>query len=91
LVFVGIQQVENLLLVPRIAGKSVRLHPAIVMVVIVLGNELLGLWGMLIAVPVSAIVRDLFAYVYLRLSDEAPGPTDVLRRIRAAEEVNLDV
>lgn len=91
LVFVAIQQVENLLLVPRIAGKSVRLHPAIVMVVIVLGNELLGLWGMLIAVPVSAIVRDLFTYAFLRLSDEAPPPADVLRRIRAAEEVNLDV
>jgi predicted PurR-regulated permease PerM len=91
LLFVAIQQVENLLLVPRIAGKSVRLHPAIVMVVIVLGNELLGLWGMLIAVPVSAIVRDLFTYAFLRLSDEAPPPADVLRRIRAAEEVNLDV
>jgi predicted PurR-regulated permease PerM len=91
LLFLGIQQVENLLLAPRIAGKSVRLHPAMVMVVLVLGNELLGLWGMLLAVPISAVFRDLFAYAYLRLSDEAPTPAEVLGRIRAAEDVNLDV
>ena len=34
----AIQQIENLILVPRIAGESVKLHPAVVMVVLVVGN-----------------------------------------------------
>jgi predicted PurR-regulated permease PerM len=57
LVFFVIQQIENLLLVPRISGRSVRLHPALVMVVLVVGNEAAGLWGMLLAVPVTALIR----------------------------------
>jgi predicted PurR-regulated permease PerM len=38
LAFFAIQQVENLFLVPRIAGRSVKLHPALVMVVLVIAT-----------------------------------------------------
>ncbi len=64
--FLAIQQVENVFLVPRISGKAVELHPAIIMVVLVIGNQVAGLWGMLLAVPLTAILRDLFKYLYLR-------------------------
>ena len=64
--FFAIQQIENLFLVPRISGKSVKLHPAVVMVVLVLGNQLAGFIGMLLAVPAAAIIRDLFKYLQIR-------------------------
>ena len=70
LLFLGIQQVENLFLVPRISGKAVELHPALIMVVLVIGGQVAGLWGMILAVPVTAIIRDVFKYLYLRLRDE---------------------
>ncbi|NIV28695.1 MAG: AI-2E family transporter, partial [Anaerolineae bacterium] len=63
--FFAIQLIENLVLVPRISGKSVKLHPALVMMVLVIGGQLAGFWGMLIAVPVTAVVRDVFLYLYL--------------------------
>lgn len=89
--FFAIQQVENLLLVPRISGKSVKLHPAVVMVVLVLGNQLAGFAGMLLAVPVTAIIRDLFKYFHLRLQDEPMTPAKAASRVRAGKPVRLDV
>ena len=52
--FFVIQLIENLVLVPRISGSSVKLHPAMVMMVLVIGGQLAGFWGMLIAVPNSS-------------------------------------
>ena len=89
--FFAIQQVENLVLVPRIAGKSVKLHPAMVMVVLVIGNELAGFLGMLVAVPIAAVIRDVFKYLYLRLLDEPLAPEEAMASIRAGKEVRLDV
>jgi predicted PurR-regulated permease PerM len=89
--FFAIQQVENLLLVPRISGQSVKLHPAIVMVVLVVGNELAGFWGMLVAVPVTAVIRDVFKYLYLRFMDEPLAPEEAMATIRSREEVQLGV
>ncbi len=89
-VFIIIQQVENLFLAPKIAGESVKLHPALVMVVLVVGNEALGLWGMLLAVPLTAVVRDVFKYLYLRFSDEGVSPAEALGRVRT-EKMTLEV
>ncbi|MCS7219867.1 MAG: AI-2E family transporter [Anaerolineae bacterium] len=82
ILFVGVQQVENIFLVPRIQGQNVQLHPALIMLVLVIGNELAGIWGMLLAVPLTAILRDVFKYVYLRLSDEMLDPPAAFARIR---------
>jgi predicted PurR-regulated permease PerM len=86
-VFILIQQIENLFLAPRIAGQSVKLHPALVMVVLVVGNEALGLWGMLLAVPVTAVIRDVFKYLYLRFSDEEVSPGEAVARVRTEKMI----
>lgn len=82
LLFIGLQQVENLLLAPRVSGHAVHLHPAVIMVVLVMGNELGGLWGMLLAVPITAICRDLFRYLYMRFQEEPLSPGEALARLR---------
>jgi predicted PurR-regulated permease PerM len=88
--FFAIQMVENLILVPRISGKSVKLHPALVMLVLVIGGQLAGFWGMLIVVPVTAIVRDVFLYLYLRLLDEPLSPEQAVVRMRSDQEVQME-
>jgi predicted PurR-regulated permease PerM len=72
--FAAIQQIENIFLVPRISGNAVRFHPAIVMVIVVVGSELAGLLGVLLAVPVAAVVRDVLRYLYLRTTDAGNTP-----------------
>lgn len=88
--FFAIQLVENLVLVPRISGKSVKLHPALVMMVLVIGGQLAGFWGMLIAVPVTAVIRDVFLYLYLRLLDEPLTPQEAVARLRSDVEVQME-
>ena len=85
--FIGIQQIENLFLVPRISGKAVELHPALIVVVLVIGNEVAELWGMLVAVPLTAIVRDLFRYLYLRFHDEPVEPRDAMLKLRGSNNI----
>ena len=88
--FFVIQLIENLVLVPRISGKSVKLHPALVMMVLVIGGQLAGFWGMLIAVPVTAVIRDVFLYLYLRLLDEPLTPEEAVARMRSDVEVQME-
>jgi predicted PurR-regulated permease PerM len=90
LAFFIIQMIENLILVPRISGQSVKLHPALVMMVLVIGGQLAGLWGMLIAVPVTAIIRDVFLYLYLRLLDEPLSPDEAMARLRSDTKVEME-
>jgi predicted PurR-regulated permease PerM len=49
-----VQQLENNLIVPRVMGQAVNLHPVAVMLAILAGNQLLGIPGALLAVPVVA-------------------------------------
>jgi len=56
-VLVVVQQIDSMLIAPRIVGDSVGLHPIFVILSIFVGGAYFGLWGMLIAVPVAAIVK----------------------------------
>jgi predicted PurR-regulated permease PerM len=73
LVYVAVQQLENNLLVPRIIGESVGIHPALLTVVLIAMGHVFGLLGVVLAAPLSAIARDLFIYVYRRLDGLAPA------------------
>jgi predicted PurR-regulated permease PerM len=66
--FFVIQFLENNILVPRIVGQSVGVHPAILMVSLVVFGAALGLIGVVLAAPITAILRDVYLYAYRRLS-----------------------
>jgi predicted PurR-regulated permease PerM len=61
------------------------------MVVLVVGNELGGFLGMIVAVPIAAIIRDLFKYAYLRLLDEPLAPEEALATVRSGERIRLGI
>lgn len=77
ILYIAIQQLENHILVPRIIGESVGVHPAILMVVLVVCSQVFGLLGAILSAPLSAMARDLFLYLYGRLSNP-PVPAGVL-------------
>ena len=64
-----IQQFENNLLVPRIIGHSVNLHPVVVICGVVIGASVGGVLGAFLAAPVIASLRMLGAYIYNKLID----------------------
>jgi predicted PurR-regulated permease PerM len=87
LVYVVVQQLENNLLVPKIQGDSVKLHPAIIMVALVVGSQVAGLIGLILAVPVAAIMRDVYLYLYRRLAEDyTPSQADASLPSRSDEE-----
>jgi predicted PurR-regulated permease PerM len=75
LVFVVLyQQLENHLLQPLIFARTVKLNPLTVIVAILLGVELLGVLGALLAIPVAGmiqvILRDVWDHRRGRLKEE---------------------
>jgi predicted PurR-regulated permease PerM len=66
-----VQQVENNLLVPKIQGDAVELHPAAVIFAIIVGGALAGLLGAILALPITAAIRDVVRYLFRRLSPES--------------------
>jgi hypothetical protein len=70
-----IQQLENNLIVPRIMGRSLNLHPILVLVGVIVGGSLGGVLGMLLAAPTLATLRVIGRYVYCRVYDLDPFAT----------------
>lgn len=64
IVAVVIQQIENTILVPRIIGHSLRLHPLVVLVAAIGGGVLAGFFGILLAAPTVATMRLWIGYLY---------------------------
>ncbi|MFA5197507.1 MAG: AI-2E family transporter [Patescibacteria group bacterium] len=58
--YILVQQLENHILVPQIMKKSVGLNPIIIIVAILVGVQLMGVWGALIAVPVVACISVIY-------------------------------
>jgi predicted PurR-regulated permease PerM len=73
LLYFAVQQLENSLLVPRIIGNSVGIHPAVLTVLMLAMGYLFGLLGIILAPPAAAIARDLFVYAYKRLGGVPPA------------------
>jgi predicted PurR-regulated permease PerM len=77
--YIAIQQIEGSILVPRISGGAIRVHPAYVIVVIPVGAALAGPLGAVLALPVAALIRDLALYAGARLSARPATPAAAAR------------
>ncbi len=64
LLFLVVQLLENSLLVPRIQGRYLRINPAIVIVLLVLGAYIAGFWGLILAVPLAATIVEIYKYLH---------------------------
>jgi predicted PurR-regulated permease PerM/phosphoglycolate phosphatase-like HAD superfamily hydrolase len=65
-------QLENLYLVPRFVGSRVKLEALVALISVIIGTIVFGALGVLLAMPVVASARILFAYVYSKLLDQEP-------------------
>jgi predicted PurR-regulated permease PerM len=61
--FVVYQQFENHVLQPAVYGKTIRLNPFVVLLAVLIGVELLGFVGALLALPVAGVVQEVVADV----------------------------
>lgn len=73
-VMILIQQIENSILVPRIVGGALNLHPFIVIVGVFMGASLAGVLGAVLAAPIIASIKVLGSYTWRKLFDLPPFP-----------------
>jgi len=73
-VFAIVQALDNFVLSPML-GKTVGLHPITTVVVLLIGSELAGVFGLLVAIPAAAIIKNLFRELVLPQLTELTGPT----------------
>jgi predicted PurR-regulated permease PerM len=60
---IGYQQFEDRVLVPRVYGRTLNLPPLIVLIAVLAGAELLGITGVLLALPLTAAGRVAIDYI----------------------------
>ncbi|WP_432520760.1 AI-2E family transporter [Kineococcus sp. SYSU DK006] len=87
-----VQQLEGNVLQPLLVGKSLALHPVVVIGSVTLGGTVFGITGAFLAVPVAAIVTVVLRYVHHQLVPDEPENPNVheetnkrRRRVRSPE------
>ncbi len=79
-----IQALENNILVPRIVGDALDLHPLLVMISVLMGASLAGILGAILAAPVVATIKLLGGYAWRKMLDLPPFPEPMYAQARAA-------
>ena len=51
-----IQAIQDLILIPRIMGKRMKLHPAVILLSLAIWGKLLGIIGMIVALPLTTLI-----------------------------------
>lgn len=76
-VMLVVQLIQDLILVPRIMGKRMNLHPAIILLSLSIWGHLLGVLGMIVALPLSTL---LLAYLrrYNEIAETSNHPEETI-------------
>ena len=68
-IVVAVQQLEGNVLSPMLQGKTMNLHPAVVLLGVAAGGTLFGVTGAFLAVPVVATVTEMLRYINEHIDD----------------------
>ena len=60
--FLFIQWAENNILAPKIIGENLGMHPLVILLSIVIGGGVFGVFGMILSVPIVAVFRILYKF-----------------------------
>ena len=76
--FVALQQLEGHVVAPNVFGHALRLNPLLVIFALLLGGEIYGLVGALVALPIAAVLRETAVYLSRHLVFEPWGAVSPL-------------
>lgn len=74
--YVLINALENNLIVPKVLGDAVDLHPLIILVGVIVGATTWGILGALLAAPVIGSSKEIISYLYRKTLAEDSFPPD---------------
>ncbi|HEY3960532.1 MAG TPA: AI-2E family transporter [Solirubrobacteraceae bacterium] len=70
LLFIGLQQIEGHIVAPQIFSHTLRINPLLVIFALLLGLQLHGVVGALVALPILSILRETAVYLSRHLTLE---------------------
>jgi predicted PurR-regulated permease PerM len=73
-IYLLVVQLQANIIAPRVMGTAVNLRPAVILIGLLVGFQVGGLLGSLLAVPVIASIRDVGVYIWRKLIDVDPWP-----------------
>ncbi|TML04517.1 MAG: AI-2E family transporter [Actinobacteria bacterium] len=76
LLFLALQQLEGHVVAPNVFGHTLRINPLLVIFALLVGAEVAGLVGALLALPIAAVVRETVVYLRRHLVLEPWGSTE---------------
>jgi predicted PurR-regulated permease PerM len=63
LLFIALQQLEGHVVAPNVFGHTLRLNPLLVILALLLGGQIYGFVGALVALPIAAVLRETVVYL----------------------------
>lgn len=66
-----VQVVDGAFITPKLIGSRVGLHPAVVILTVIAAGYHLGFWGVLLAIPMAAVVKTIFKMILPVYRDSA--------------------
>ena len=83
--FIIVQFIDNWFISPIAVGKSVSLNALEMLIVLMIGAELFGAIGVLLAVPVGASLKITFQILYLRYKETLKGKKTVALELKTKD------
>ena len=85
LLYLVIQLIENSLLVNKIHGRALNLHPLAIMIVLVIGSQTAGLWGVVFGPPLLGAAVEVYRYYTFSWDPENTNDPNSIGRLLASK------
>jgi predicted PurR-regulated permease PerM len=72
LMYLLFRETEDYVVIPRVLGRAVKLHPLVILFALTSGGVVAGLFGLLVAVPIAASLKIIGSYLYDKLVASSP-------------------
>lgn len=74
IIYTVVRQLQDYFVTPHVMGRITRLHPLIILFSVLAGEHLWGILGLILAVPIAAVIRILLEYSLDKINDQnIPG------------------
>jgi hypothetical protein len=85
-IYFALRQLEDAFVIPLVIGRFVHLNPFVVLFVLVIGTSIAGPLGLILSVPVAAVLKIIFQFFHAKVMASAVRKVEV---IRSASELAL--
>ena len=82
LTYFGLRQAEDSFIIPLVIGRIVHLHPLLVIFVLVVGTSLGGVLGLILAVPIAAVLKIVASFFFAKVRAREVRHVETIRSRR---------